>query len=1188
MRVAKPQHSILLLTIFYSVTAQTPPLLNCTTDEKPNENFPSLNDSLLEGAQIFKSSQNLTIGQNCDSKNLFNITNDADGSLVTLSVPVTSFCVAKIQCRFECGKGGSILVDKNIKRDQKYNATFIKTYSAQVRELTPVNSSLMLNEALSCQIQGCSGSTNFSTYSRLYTVNQNKSAVPFRMKAQTNTDTLQITGPIDFEKDRSYTVYVTVELKQVQGIPLLLNGQPFATINVSVIDVDDNDPRFNITPTESYHLLIPENNNSFINVPLETTPKIHAYDPDFGINEKILFEVIDQPESGLFNITEDGRITVSKALDYETKNSYRVLIQAAQKDNPTSSTAVASLIVEVIDADDHHPEFLQPEYRCSSLEHVVAGTVVCRVEAVDNDTLPENRNFTYVITSAQSIVTVDNLGQIIVNNSTAFDRESIPNGTLVLQVGTSDGKLGGNTTVQISLVDINDNNPEFTEPEYFFSLGSVPVGQEVGKVEANDRDDGNNGRVNFTVLPYSVCEADSPTARPFSVNSTNGAIVLDNVAFCESYDFFVQACDLAVNSRCSLANVHIQQNATSEVKDIQQNLNVREEMPPNTYIALLKCRGVGYTYNLSGASDYFGVEENSSMLVTKATLDREEINTFNFVVQVSRKNKQLICVVNVTVSVLDVNDNAPHFLQASYHFTLPEHLDIGRSIGTVQATDDDEYEHGNVSYHFGNERAHKYAIDESTGEITVKEASTDLDIVHLVVVAEDGGTPVLRDSADVYITGYSSKANTVPISTPYSVQQIEDNKAKLIRSISEKLNLTVTFDSVIDTTPPHKSKIFLAAPGVPELSFVTTVFDHYEDVRSLFYQSEQLADTASHNDPALGAPEIALVVMAGVILIGTALAIIIFYRQSNSHKRYRQLLETLTKGSSLYESQEIKVDLEDEKADGQDKVQNKDLTAADTPSLAVTAVNPAYTSDTVLNTANVSSVPNETPDYENTEVKQALDQLTASYKQEDVTIDSKKETVSEKVDVMPGKGKHDYENTNIVYAQVEMQHRDSNQNDGCEQNVVNENGKRADLIHFDDTDYETVTNNAGHEETVEVNDALEEPNPDYDIKQVRFHSEVLDADENKIEPLKNKGEEPSTEDKSELASRNQNVETEEQDIVHKSTCEADVTDDKEENTIDEEITEQQEQVDGAPENGMSTIERVNGTSFFGDMESTHF
>ena len=40
-------------------------------------------------------------------------------------------------------------------------------------------------------------------------------------------------------------------------------------------------------------------------------------------------------------------------------------------------------------------------------------------------------------------------------------------------------------------------------------------------------------------------------------------------------------------------------------------------------------------------------------------------------------------------------------------------------------------------------------------------------------------------------------------------------------------------------------------------------------------------------------------------------------------------------------------------------------------------------------------------------------------------------------------------------------------------------------------------------DAVEQNqDEIEEPNPDYDFKQVRFSTEVLDATENKIEPLK--------------------------------------------------------------------------------------
>lgn len=61
----------------------------------------------------------------------------------------------------------------------------------------------------------------------------------------------------------------------------------------------------------------------------------------------------------------------------------------------------------------------------------------------------------------------------------------------------------------------------------------------------------------------------------------------------------------------------------------------------------------------------------------------------------------------------------------------------------------------------------------------------------------------------------------------------------------------------------------------------------------------------------------------------------------------------------------------------------------------------------------------------------------------------------------------------------------------------------------------------------DAGEADEEPNPDYDIKAVRFHTEVLDADENKLQPLKIKEEEEPENEQMEDG-RNENIDSSKQ------------------------------------------------------------
>lgn len=78
--------------------------------------------------------------------------------------------------------------------------------------------------------------------------------------------------------------------------------------------------------------------------------------------------------------------------------------------------------------------------------------------------------------------------------------------------------------------------------------------------------------------------------------------------------------------------------------------------------------------------------------------------------------------------------------------------------------------------------------------------------------------------------------------------------------------------------------------------------------------------------------------------------------------------------------------------------------------------------------------------------------------------------------------------------------------------VRNENEANSDLINFDSESNKSAEEGQG---TTEDED---EPNPDYDVKAVRFNTEVLDTDENKLTPLKDKEEVEGTEDENDANS----------------------------------------------------------------------
>ena len=56
------------------------------------------------------------------------------------------------------------------------------------------------------------------------------------------------------------------------------------------------------------------------------------------------------------------------------------------------------------------------------------------------------------------------------------------------------------TSVLITVKDVNDNAPEFPQTNFIYSLSEdVSPGSLVVKIEADDKDEGKNGKVNFFI-----------------------------------------------------------------------------------------------------------------------------------------------------------------------------------------------------------------------------------------------------------------------------------------------------------------------------------------------------------------------------------------------------------------------------------------------------------------------------------------------------------------------------------------------------------------------------------------------------------------------------------------------------------------------------------------------------------------
>lgn len=119
----------------------------------------------------------------------------------------------------------------------------------------------------------------------------------------------------------------------------------------------------------------------------------------------------------------------------------------------------------------------------------------------------------------------------------------------------------------------------------------------------------------------------------------------------------------------------------------------------------------------------FSLDPVSGVLSTSHALDREQIASYSLTIVVQdHGSPPRSATMSVTVQVLDLNDNAPSFAQASYTVEVPEDLPVGALVLQLVAEDPDEGTNGQVSYYLGNESLGMFQVEPQSGRLCSAQA----------------------------------------------------------------------------------------------------------------------------------------------------------------------------------------------------------------------------------------------------------------------------------------------------------------------------------------------------------------------------------------------------------------------------------------------------------------------------------
>ncbi|KAK2544707.1 hypothetical protein Q9966_001734 [Columba livia] len=614
-------------------------------------------------------------------------------------------------------------------------------YRASLREDAPLGSTVLNVSASDAD----AGSYARITYS--FGKMPAKVLQKFMVDAESGTITLQ--EELDFEDTRAFSL--AVEARDGGGLVA------HCEVDVEVLDVNDNAPEVTLTSVSSP---VPED------APIGTVVALlKVRDRDSGENAEVSCEL--SGEAPLSLVASSGgsyKVVTSSALDREQAAEHRVTVVARDRGRPSLSSSTA-LVLEVSDVNDNAPAFEEAAYSAYVAENNAVGSPVLRVLARDADAGANGRVSYWVAgrsADAAAYVSVEaRSGALYAQRS--FDYEQCREFAVVVRAQDGGEPARSSTaTVRVFVLDRNDNAPRvlWPAPEAGDRVpGSAPAlepfevvprsaesGYLVAKVVAVDADAGRNAW-----LSYELVQAAEPAL--FRVGLHSGEVRTARA---------VSERDAAKQRLVVVVKDHGQPalSATATLHVVLAE-SLQEALPE------LSERAAGAD---SAAELQFYLDD----------MDFEELPSHELEVQ-ARDGGGFLERATVTITLTDVNDNAPELTVSSSLSEISEDSPTGTVVALLHVQDRDSGVNGEVRCSIADNLPLRLerSFDNYYRVVTAEELDREqVSEYNVMVRAADGGSPALWSSAVLWLRVLDVNDNApVFAEARYSARVPENNAA---------------------------------------------------------------------------------------------------------------------------------------------------------------------------------------------------------------------------------------------------------------------------------------------------------------------------------------------------------------------------------------------------------------------------
>lgn len=579
---------------------------------------------------------------------------------------------------------------------------------------------------------------------------------------------------IDREITMMYTLTVVARAGLAYGKTL---------VNIAVLDLNDNTPVFARDRDEIH---IPENAAVGQEIYLA-----RARDKDSGINSRVTYSLSYNPDEQ-FRISEStGVLYLHRSILVEPGTTLHIEITATDGgDQPMSSKY--NLIVTIEDVNDHTPVFDHTLYETSLLESTPVNSRFFALSAMDAD-LGANGRISYKILEGNSENKFGIFPDGFLFVKSQLDREE--RDYYSLTVGCNDGgnpKRSTEVPVIIHVIDENDNNPQFVNATFTFSIAeNEPIDSFVGKLMATDRDIGRNAELIYML---------SNVQNDFTVDPRNGFIKtlheFDREALVQTtgQNFITLEATVTDNGLVRLKDkvkvkifiTDVNDNAPQFLRapykvQISEGSSIGSQLfRVFTFDADEGLNGdVFYSITDGNEGGKFAIDEATGQLTLLKPLDRETVASYKLTIVAHDAAiiDQLSASTTISIEVLDENDDAPEFVKIDTKIDVVETTPIGTELIKFHATDDDLGVNSYLTYSIGaGNRRDTFHIDPITGSLYLHKMMDyeDTQSYSLNITASDGGNPRLSTTIMFIVNVIDSNDNAPSFPNTAIVRQIRE------------------------------------------------------------------------------------------------------------------------------------------------------------------------------------------------------------------------------------------------------------------------------------------------------------------------------------------------------------------------------------------------------------------------------